>query len=73
MFAGLFPNPGTGSILKLAPGGGVSSLATGPLVFPNGITVGPNGVLYVSVNSVCDATPGGDCGPFTGGVVKITP
>jgi hypothetical protein len=74
MFAGLFPNPGTGSIVKLTAGGSVSTLATGSLVFPNGIAVGSNGVLYVSVNSVCDATPGGDdCGPFTGGVVKITP
>ena len=72
MFAGLFPNPGTGSIVKLTAGGTVSTLATGPLVFPNGITIGPNGVLYVSVNSVCGATPGA-CGPLTGGVVKITP
>ena len=73
MFAGLFPNPGTGSVVKLAAGGTVSTLATGPLVFPNVITVGPNGVLYVSVNSICGATPGGACGPLTGGVVKITP
>ena len=72
MFAGPFPNPGTGSIIKLSAGGTVSALATGPLVFPNGITVGPDGALYVSVNSVCGATPGGACGPLTGGVVKIT-
>jgi hypothetical protein len=73
MFAGLFPNPGTGSIVKLTAGGTVSTLATGPLVFPNGITVGRDGVLYVSVNSICGASPGGACGPLTGGVVKIRP
>jgi hypothetical protein len=73
MFAGLFPNPGTGSIVELTADGTVSALATGPLVFPNGITVGRDGALYVSVNSICGASPGGACGPLTGGVVKIKP
>jgi hypothetical protein len=73
MFAGLFPNPGTGSIVELTAGGTVSALATGPLVFPNGITVGRDGALYVSVNSICGASPGGACGPLTGSVVKINP
>jgi hypothetical protein len=72
MFAGVFPNSGTGSIVKLSAGGKVSPVATKPLNFPNGITVAPNGVLYVSVNSVCGATPGGSCGPLTGSVAKIT-
>jgi hypothetical protein len=74
MFAGLFPNPGTGSVVKLAANssGSVSTVASN-LLFPNGITVGPDGQLYVSVGSVCPATPGGACGPATGGVVKITP
>ena len=72
MFAGVFPSSGTGSIVKLSAGGKVSALATKPLNFPNGITVAPNGVLYVSVNSVCGATAGGSCGPLTGSVVKIT-
>jgi hypothetical protein len=73
MFAGLFPNPGTGSIVKLTAGGTVSTLATGPLVFPNGITVRRDSALYVSVNSICGSSPGGACGPLTGGVVKIRP
>jgi hypothetical protein len=74
MFAGLFPNPGTGSVVKLAANssGSVSTVASN-LLFSNGITVGPDGQLYVSVGSVCPATPGGPCGPATGGVVKITP
>jgi hypothetical protein len=74
MFAGLFPNPATGSVVKLAANssGSVSTVASN-LLFSNGITVGPDGQLYVSVGSVCPATPGGACGPATGGVVKITP
>jgi hypothetical protein len=72
MFAGGLPNSGTGSIVKLSASGTVSSVATKPLNFPNGITVGPRGVLYVTVNSVCGPTASGGCGPLTGGVVKIT-
>jgi hypothetical protein len=73
MFSGLFPNPGTGSVVELAANssGSVSTIASG-LVFPNMITIGPDGQLYVSVNSVCGATAGPPCGPLTGGVVKIT-
>lgn len=73
MFSGLFPNPGTGSVVELAANssGSVSTIASG-LVFPNMITIGPDGQFYVSVNSVCPATPGGACGPLTGGVIKIT-
>ena len=74
MFAGLFPNPGTGSIVKVSASGGMSTLATNmPLVFPNGIAVGPTGALYVSVNSVCTTAPPNPCGTLTGGVVRITP
>jgi sugar lactone lactonase YvrE len=73
MFSGLFPNPGTGSIVKVSASGTVSTLSnTNHLVFPNGIAVGEFGTLYVSVNSVCGATPGA-CGPLTGGVVRVTP
>jgi hypothetical protein len=74
MFSGLFPNPGTGSVVEL-PAGGSGSVTTiaSNLVFPNGITVGPDGALYVSIGSVCGANPGGACGPLTGGVVRITP
>lgn len=72
MFAGLFPNPGTGSVVKLASSGSQSTVAS-HLVLPNGITIAPSGALYVSVNSICGASPGGPCGPLTGGVVRITP
>jgi hypothetical protein len=69
-----FPNPMTGSIVKVAADGTISTLSLPTtLNFPNGITVGPDGALFVSVNSVCPATAGGKCGPGTGGVVKITP
>jgi hypothetical protein len=73
MFSGLFPNPGTGSVVELAANssGSVSTIASG-LVFPNMIAIGPDGQLYVTVGSVCSATPGPPCGPLTGGVVKIT-
>ena len=73
MFSGLFPNPGTGSVVELAANssGSVSTIASG-LVFPNMIAIGPDGQLYVTVNSVCPAIAGGACGPLTGGVVKIT-
>jgi len=74
MFSGLFPNPGTGSVVELPANssGSVTTIASN-LVFPNGITVGPDGALYVSIGSVCGATPGGACGPLTGSVIKITP
>jgi hypothetical protein len=69
-----FPTPGTGSVVELAANssGSVSTIVSG-LNFPNMIAIGPDGQLYVSVNSVCPAIPGGKCGPFTGGVDKITP
>jgi hypothetical protein len=70
MFSGLFPNPGTGTVVKLAANGTMSNVAA-HLIFPNGIAVG-FGALYVSVNSVCPAVPGPACGPLTGGIVKIT-
>jgi hypothetical protein len=74
MFNGLFPGPDvvfTGQVVKLAANGGISTVASG-LMFPNGIAVGGDGALYVGTGSICPATPGGACGPFTGGVVKIT-
>jgi len=74
MFKGLFPNPGTGSIVEVAANGSVSTLpGTTSLVFPNMIAIGPDGQLYVSVNSVCPAVSGPACGGLTGGLVKITP
>jgi hypothetical protein len=67
-----FPTPATGEVVKLAANsdGAVSTIASG-LNFPNMIAIGHDGQLFVSVNSVCPATPG-PCGPATGGVVKIT-
>lgn len=75
MFSGLFPNPGTGSIVEVAANGDVSTLSgTEGLFFPNKIAVGSDGTLYVSVGSICttvaDPNP---CGTTSGGVVKITP
>ena len=74
MFSGLSPNPGTGSVVKLAPSGAQSTVASN-LVFPNGVTIAPSGALYVSVNSICGATLSPPCGAFglTGAVVRITP
>jgi hypothetical protein len=75
MFSGLFPNPGTGSIVKVAANGSISTLSTNvPLVFPNGIATGADGNLYVSVNSVCTTAAPNPCGDsVTGGVVRIQP
>jgi sugar lactone lactonase YvrE len=75
IFKGLFPNPGTGSIVKVDASGAVTTLSgTDTLFFPNMIAIGPSGALYVSVGSVCTtvAQPN-PCGGFTGGIVKITP
>ncbi len=66
MFNGTVPGPSvatTGSVVKVTPHGDVQPLvgATG-LSFPNGITVGPDGALYVTVGSISPA----------GGIVKLT-
>ena len=67
IFTTPFPSPGTGNVVKLATNGTASVIA-GPLNFPNGIVVGPDGGIYVSVNSVCPAT-----GPCQGQVVRLNP
>lgn len=74
MFSGLFPNPGTGSLMKVSPDGTVSPVTgTDALFFPNKIAVGHDGALYVTTGSVCtnvvDPNP---CGGLTGSVIKIT-
>lgn len=71
LFSGTpFPGPTSGSILKLTPAGAISTVVSG-LNFPNKLAIGSDGSLYVSVNSVCPATPG-PCGPATGSVVRIS-
>lgn len=75
IFKGFPPSPGTGSIVKLAPDGTVSTLpGTDTLSFPNKIVVGPGGALYVSVGSVCTTVAVPNlCGGLSGGIVKVTP
>jgi hypothetical protein len=53
------PKPGSGSIVRVAP-----DLTTSYVVapkdhfnYPNGITFGPDGDLYVTINSICPANP----------------
>jgi hypothetical protein len=65
IFTTPFPSPGTGSVVKLGADGSASVLAS-PLNFPNGIALGPDGGVYVSVNSVCPAT-----GPCQGQVIRL--
>jgi len=65
MFNGLFPSPATaktGSVVKVTASGDVATLAgTEGLDFPNGITVGEHGNLYITVGSISP----------NGGVVKV--
>lgn len=42
-----FPTPGTGKVLRVDPSGQVTEIATG-LFLPTGMTMGPDGNLYVS-------------------------
>jgi hypothetical protein len=67
-----FPTPNSGEVVELAANssGSVSTIASG-LNFPNMIAIGPDGQLYVTVNSVCPAIAG-TCGPLTGALVEIT-
>lgn len=64
---------GTGSVVRLAADGTAATIASG-LDFPNGIALGPDGSVYVSVGSTCTAT--GSPFPYCahgGGIVRLHP
>jgi hypothetical protein len=42
------PTPGTGAVVRVSPSGQQTTVVSG-LTFPTGLTVGPDGALYVSV------------------------
>jgi hypothetical protein len=61
-----FPGPGevgTGRILRIAPSGATDTIASG-LSFPTAMTLGPDGVLYVSNL--------GFAGPGAGQILRVT-
>jgi hypothetical protein len=64
---------GTGSVVRVATDGTATVVAAG-LDFPNGIALGPDGSVYVSVDSTCTAT--GSPLPYCahgGGIVRLHP
>lgn len=64
---------GTGSVVRVAADGNATVIATG-LDFPNGVAVGGDGAVYVSVDSTCTAT--GSPFPYCahgGGIVRLHP
>src|SRR6202158_1708485 len=48
-------SPFTGNIVKFNTGSGASSMVATGLDFPNMVTIGPDGNLYVTADSVCPA------------------
>lgn len=63
--------PGTGSIVKLDKAGNTSVLLD-KLNYPNMITMGPDGNLYVTINSTCPGAGGtGACAGKTGSVIRV--
>jgi hypothetical protein len=67
-----FPSPFTGSVVKYRTDKGSASIVAQGLNFPNMVTVGPEGALYVSADSICPA--GGIPGlcPNGGTLLRIT-
>lgn len=54
MFITPFPSPFSGNVVKYTPDSGAWSQVNGaPMNFPNMATVGPDGNLYVSADSIC--------------------
>jgi hypothetical protein len=66
------PSPFTGSVVKYSTDEGSASVVAQGLNFPNMVTIGPEGALYVSADSICPA--GGIPGlcPNGGTVLRIT-
>jgi hypothetical protein len=66
-----FPTPGTGNIVKFKSDEGTSSVIADHLNFPNMDTVGPDGNLYFSADSVCPNHAAGPVCPLGGTVWKL--
>jgi sugar lactone lactonase YvrE len=58
-FRSFNPEPGTGSVVKVAPDLSTSYVVAPDqgLNYPNGIAVGPDDALYLTANSLCPADP----------------
>jgi hypothetical protein len=66
------PTPFSGNVVQFNPDEGTSSVLAGGLDFPNMITAGRHGSLYVSADSICPATGIPGLCPKGGSVLKIT-